>query len=55
MWTHLAIWEFVPVITLWAAWRLPDWVLKLLVAAEAILRFRRARARDRGDGPARPV
>ena len=33
--------EFVSLVALLVAWLFPDWVLKMLAAAEAIRRFRR--------------
>jgi hypothetical protein len=37
---HLTPWEILPLIVLGVVWLLPDWLLKLMVVAEAIRRYR---------------
>lgn len=41
MWPHLTPVEVLAGMALFAAWMVPDWVLKLLIMLEAIKRFRR--------------
>jgi hypothetical protein len=43
---HLTLWEILLPVVLQAFWLTPDWVLKVVAAAEAIRRFRRGRDDD---------
>jgi hypothetical protein len=47
MFPHLTLWEILLAVGLRTLWLTPDWVLKVVAAAEAIRRFRRGRG-DRG-------
>ena len=40
MWPHLTLLEFLILVGLTTAWRLPDWLRKLLELAEELRRFR---------------
>lgn len=49
MWPHLTLWEILPPVVLRTLWLTPDWVLKVVAAAEAIRRFRRGRDDDEAE------
>jgi hypothetical protein len=46
MFPHLTLWEILLAVGLRTFWLTPDWVLKVVAAAEAIRRFRRGRGDD---------